>query len=255
VADAPSAESARRRAGRLLAVLAILALAGAGLAAVAAALIWWSADYTDPLTGALTVTATGAGCVPELVPLALVGLAGFGAALATRGFPRRLVGVVIGLCGCAIAAFSALQFAAPPASLVTDLTRPADPVGAAQLHPIGPVLAVVAGVLLTATGVLVVLGLGARRRLGARYDAPTRAAGRAAPATAKEAATDSAATDSAGTDPADWWKALDAGTDPTASVDEVPSGPGAPSKTGGSPHVSDDTSEGGYHNPNASRPS
>lgn len=256
MADAPSAESARRRAGRQLAVLAILALAGAGLAAVAAALIWWSADYTDPLTGALTVTATGAGCVPELVPLALVGLAGFGAALATRGFPRRLVGVVIGLCGCAIAVFSALQFAAPPASLVTDLTRPADPVGAAQLHPIGPVLAIVAGVLLTATGVLVMLGLGARRRLGSRYDAPTRAAGRAAAATSNQTATpNEAATDSAEVDPADWWKALDAGTDPTAPVDEVPSGPGAPSTTGASPHVSDDTSEGGYHNPNASRPS
>jgi uncharacterized membrane protein (TIGR02234 family) len=230
-------------------VVAILALAGAGLAAVAAALTWWSADYTDPLTGGLTVTATGSGCVPELVPLALVGLAGFGAALATRGFARRLVGVVIGVCGLAVAVLSALQFADPPASLVTDLTRPADPVGAAQLHPFGPALAVLGGALLTAAGVAVGLGVGARR-LGARYDAPTSAAaGRAAAAAAVPAG------DQAEADPADWWKALDAGVDPTASAAEAPSGPKARPRTDGTPRVSDDASEGGYHNPNASRPS
>ncbi len=236
-------------------MLAVLALAGAGLAAVAAAMTWWSADYLDPLTGALTVTATGSSCVPELVPLALVGLAGFGAALATRGFARRLVGVVIGLCGVAGAVLSARQFAAPPASLVTDLTRPADPVGAAQLHPFGPALAVLAGLLLAAAGILVALGLGARRRLGSRYDAPTRAAtGRIGSPVTAAAASDTAV-DAAGTDPADWWKALDAGTDPTAPANEAQSGPGALPTTGGSPRVSDDTSEGGYHNPNASRSS
>ena len=78
--------------GRQLGLVAILAVAGAGLAAIAAALTWWSADYVDPLSGALTITASGAACVPELIPLALVALAGFGAALATRGVPRRIVG-------------------------------------------------------------------------------------------------------------------------------------------------------------------
>jgi uncharacterized membrane protein (TIGR02234 family) len=250
MADPPPAESARRSAGRQLAALAILALAGAGLAAVAAALTWWSADYIDPLTGPLTVTATGSGCVPELVPLALVGLAGFGAALATRGFARRIVGVVIGLCGAAVVVLSALQFGAPPSSLVTDLTRPADPVGPAQLHPIGPSLAVLAGLLLTAAGVLVALGLGARRRLGSRYDAPTRAPGQV-PA----AAADPATPEQADADPADWWKALDAGADPTAAPEDAQTGLITPSTAVGSPRVSDDTSEGGYHDPNASRPS
>jgi len=243
----------KRRAGRQLAVLAVLALAGAGLAAIAAAMTWWSADYADPLTGALTVTATGSDCVPELVPLALVGLAGFGAALATRGFARRVVGVVIGLCGVAVAVLSGLQFSNAPAGLVTQLTRPADPVGAAQLHPLGPALAVLAGVLLAAAGTLVLLGLGARRRLGSRYDAPTRAAARRTGAAAPGAGT--AVPEAGEMDPADWWKALDAGADPTVPVAEGESGPIVEPGTDGSPHVSDDTSEGGYHNPNASRSS
>ncbi len=247
-------DHSKRRAGRQLAALAVLALAGAGLAAVAAGLTWWSADYTDPLTGELTVTATGAGCVPELVPLALVGLAGFGAALATRGFARRVVGVVIGLCGVAIAVLSGLQFSNAPAGLVTQLTRPAVPVGAAQLHPIGPVLAVLSGVLLAAAGTLVVLGLGARRRLGSRYDAPTRAGARRTDAAAAPGG-GTAVPDAGEVDPADWWKALDAGADPTVPKADGTSGPVDGPRTDGSPHVSDDTSEGGYHNPNASRSS
>jgi len=254
VADPSLSDRNKRRAGRQLAVLAILALAGAGLAAIAAGLTWWSADYTDPLTGELTVTATGAGCVPELVPLALVGLAGFGAALATHGFARRLVGVVIELCGLAIAVFAALQFGTPPVSLVTDLTRPAVPVGAAQLHPIGPVLAVLSGALLAAAGTLVVLGLGAWRRLGSRYDAPTRAGARRTDAAAASGG-GTAVPDAGEVDPADWWKALDAGADPTVPTADGTSGPIVGPRTDGSPHVSDDTSEGGYHDPNASRPS
>jgi hypothetical protein len=56
-------------------------------------------------------------------------------------------------------------------------------------------------------------------------------------------------------DPADWWKALDAGADPTVPTADGTSGPNVGPRTDGSPHVSDDTSEGGYHDPNASRPS
>ena len=118
--------------------------------------------------------------------------------------------MVIGCAGSSSRSGRRCSSAAPPVSLVTDLTRPADPVGAAQLHPLGPALAVLAGVLLAAAGTLVALGLGARQRLGSRYDAPTRAAAGRAGAAA-------AAPDQAEVDPADWWKALDAGADPTAT--------------------------------------
>lgn len=218
------------RRGRALGLVAVLAVGGAALAAIAASLTWWSADYLDSLSGSLTIAVSGATALPELIPLALVALAGFGAALATNGVLRRLVGVVIAVCGAVIVLRSAMLFGAAPAALVDDLTRPADPVGDGQLHPLGPLLGVVGGLLLAAAGVLVALGIGARQRLGARYDAPGRSAAAAPVATAAEKPTDQA----------DWWKALDAGADPTDQPD-------------GAPTVSEDTSGGGYHDPNASR--
>jgi len=186
--------------GRQLGLVAVLAVAGAGIAAVAAALTWWSADYQDPLTGPLTISVSGGSALPELVPLALVALAGFGAALATHGTVRRLVGVVLALCGGAIVIRSALTFGDQPAALVSSLSRPAEPIGDAQLHVIGPALGVLGGLLLAAAGALIAVGWGARQRLGARYDAPIGPASKP-------------------TSDTDWWKALDAGADPTA-VDE-----------------------------------
>jgi uncharacterized membrane protein (TIGR02234 family) len=199
------AEPAGKQRGRL-GLVAVLAVVGAGIAAIAAALTWWSADYQDPLTGPLTISVTGGSAVPELVPLALVALAGFGAALATHGTVRRLVGVVLLLCGAAITIRAALSIGDQPTALVSSLSRPADAVGDPELHAIGPALGVLGGRLLAAAGILIIAGWGARQRLGAKYDAPAGAAtGRAGRA--------------ANTDGNDWWKALDAGADPTA-IDE-----------------------------------
>jgi len=224
--------------GRQLGLLVLLAVPGAAQAAIASGLTWWSADYLDPLTGPVTVTASGATCAPALIPLALVGLAGLGAALATRGLPRRLVGAVVLACGTAVAVLSAMSLTGPPAALAGSLTRPADPVGAAQLHPVGPGLGVAGGVLLTAAGLLIAMGVGARRALGSRYEPPTgRSAGLAAAAPTGKTIEP--------TDPGDWWKVLDAGGDPTTT--ELPAD--------SAPAVSEQTSEGGYHDPNASRPS
>ena len=209
------ADPAEKARGRQLGLVAVLAVAGAAIAAIAAAVTWWSADYQDSLTGPLTISVTGGSAVPELVPLALVALAGFGAALATHGTVRRLVGVVLLLCGAAIAVRSALAFGDQPAALVTSLSRPATAVGSPQLHAIGPALGVLGGLLLVAAGALITAGRGARQRLGARYDAPTGAArGRASAADRSSSA--SATGQSAG-DGSDWWKALDAGADPTAA--------------------------------------
>ena len=224
---AAAAAQANSSRGRQLGLVAALAITGAALAAVAAGLTWWSADYADPLSGALTITASGAACVPELIPLALVALAGFGAALATRGLPRRIIGVVIALCGIALAVRSAVFFGSTPGALVSQLTRPADPAGAAQLHPVGPALGVLAGLLLTSAGVLIALGFGARQAMGVRYERRTR-------------------TQSAANDQGDWWKALDAGDDPTA-LSTPDSADGTP------PAVSEHTSGDGYHDPNAGR--
>lgn len=187
-----------RPRARPVAVLAALVLLGTAACAGAAAMTWWTADYVDPLTGPVTLTASGADCLPELVPVALVALAGFGASLATQGWVRRLVGVILLAGGLLVAIRSAGAMVSEPAALTGGLVRPADPAGPAELHPVGPILALVGGVLLAVAGGLVAAGLGGRRRLGARYEAPS-----------------TAPTDPASTDPGDWWKALDAGTDPT----------------------------------------
>ncbi len=242
-AESARAESApstleRRRNGRQLGAIAVLAVAGAGLTALAANLTWWSAEYLDPLPGALDVTASGAGCVPELVPLALVGLAGLGAALAARGGLRRAVGAVLVLSGAVLTVRSVMALVAVRAVLTDGLIRPAEPVGSAQVHPIGPAMAVAGGLLLVTAGTLILLGRGARRRMGARYDGPARRTTSRSPDPAAAPASEQA----------DWWKALDAGDDPTDPLEDDSGN----SAQGGSPTVSEDTSKGGYHDPNAS---
>jgi uncharacterized membrane protein (TIGR02234 family) len=222
---------------RQLGLVAILTLAGAALAAAAAAMTWWSADYADPLSGAVTVTLSGAACVPELIPLALVSLAGFGAALATRGVPRRLVGIVLLACGAAIAVRAAMAVGEPPTALAGSLTRPADVVGAAQSHVFGPILAILAGLMLAAAGVMIGIGVGARQRLGSQYDAPTVTTASPAGRRSSQAVPGEAKADAGEVDPGDWWKALDAGADPTVDA----------------PAVSDQTTGGSYHDPNAGR--
>ncbi len=224
---APQAAAPNRPGRRTMVVVAGLVLAGAAACAGAAAMTWWSADYVDALTGPFTRSAAGSDCLPALVPVALVALAGFGATLATQGWLRRVVGAILLVGGLWVAVRAGMAMSDPPADLTGSLVRPADPAGPARLHPVGPLLALAGGVLIGLAGALVAAGAGGRRRLGARYDAPT-----ASPANAANAA--SPATGSAGsatgddapgsTDVGDWWKALDAGADPTVSRDTEPGG-------------------------------
>lgn len=206
-------------ADRSTAAVAGLVLTGAAACAGAAVLTWWSADYVDALTGPLTRTASGADCLPELVPVALVALAGFGATLATQGWLRRAVGLVLVAGGLLVAVRAGLALTGAPTVLAGSLVRPADPVGTPQLHPIGPALAIAGGVLIAVAGVMVTIGLGGRRRLGARYDAPTGPPG--VPTTGSGSGIGDEVGPGSG-DVGDWWKALDAGADPTVAREPGP---------------------------------
>jgi uncharacterized membrane protein (TIGR02234 family) len=181
--------------------LVAAALAGAGCCAGAAALTWWTARYADSLVGELTTSAKGSELLPELVPVALLALAGVGATMATRGWPRRLIGGLVVAGGLLVAVRAVLAMTGAPEVLRTALTRPATRVGLPELHAAGPVIAVVGGLLIAVGGVLVVAGAGRAKGMGTRYDAPARRASRAR-ATAD--------------DPGALWQALDAGADPTA---------------------------------------
>ena len=201
---------ADRSARRGSAVLALLVVVGAVALAVAAHLIWWSQTHVDSLSGAITISARGSQADPLLIPVALLALAGFGAALATNGVLRRVVGVVLLVGGGWAAVLAVVGLWRPPTSLHTDLTRPAVSSALPQLHVGGPLVALLGGLLVALTGALVVSGFGARVALGARFDAPTSRAGQGAQVrTALDASGDPEAA-------AGWWKALDAGQDPTA---------------------------------------
>ncbi len=207
---------------RRLPVLAVLIVTGAAATAAAAGLTWWNQSFVDSLAGTVNTRSTGSQSDPLLLPVALLGLAGFGAALATAGLLRRAVGAVLVLSGGGAATLALIRLASEPATLRTDLTRPAESSSPAQLHLAGPLLGSAGGLVVALSGVLLLAGfgarsaLGSRTALGARYDAPTsrRRAGPAEPTALDPAGDPDAATG--------WWKALDAGRDPTQPVVGAP---------------------------------
>ncbi len=223
----PASTSAAR--GRTTAFAGLVVL-GAAAAAAAAATTWWSQDHLDSLAGTITTRATGSRSDPVLVPVALVALAGFGAALATGGLLRRSVGGVLLVAGTWAAVPAVIGFFSVPDLLHTDLTRPVESSGTARLHPVGPSLALLGGLLVAVAGMLLLAGVGARRALGTRFDGPTGPGGSAGRRSRSESERDRRPDPANDPDAsAGWWKALDAGQDPTAANGSPPDGDsGAP---------------------------
>ncbi|WP_435820031.1 Trp biosynthesis-associated membrane protein [Micromonospora purpureochromogenes] len=177
---------------RELTYAVLLCLAGAGLAFWAATRTW-SVEVTP--RGSLPSARqgrTGADLLPWLSALALVGLAGGGAVLATRGRVRRLLGGLLALLGAAVAAGGGYGLVA---AFDGEVSRhwPA-------LCLLGGVLAALGGALTAARGQRWP-AMGARYERHPGAEAPAGADGR--PATER------------GTREA--WDALDRGEDPTVS--------------------------------------
>ncbi len=206
-----------------LTILVLAALVGAGCCAGAAAVPWWGRSYLDPLSGPLRAVATGSALLGELVPMALVALAGLGATFAARGLLRRAVGVLVGLGGALLVVRTALAMAqAPVGQLAGQLHRPAAATGPAELALAGPVLALAGGALIALAGALVASGSDHARRMGPAYEAPGRRREEALRSARRRSAT--AAEPS---DPAELWRAIDAGADPTEEPADPADGPAA----------------------------
>lgn len=96
---------------RELTVATVSCVAGAALALLAASRVWATelARRPAPLP-AVTVTHTGGALLPWLPALALVGVAGAGALLATRGPARATVGVLVVLVSLGVIAAGAVGF-------------------------------------------------------------------------------------------------------------------------------------------------
>jgi hypothetical protein len=95
----------------LLVALAVTVI-GAGVALLAGARAWETVSIARPAPlPPATVTHSGNSLLPWMPALALVGLAGAGAILATRGVGRRIVGIIIALAGVGVIVAAVRGFA------------------------------------------------------------------------------------------------------------------------------------------------
>lgn len=162
--EAPAANPRPKTDRRPLWMIVIGLLAGAGLLWASSKLSWsWSVELT-PLHGKVVDARDGATLAPALVPLALLSLAAIAAALATRGWARRLVGGLVVLAGVGM--------------IITAFTQLAGVFGA---HPNGyplsqivlaHALVLLAALLVGAAGILIVRGAKNLPGLGANYETP-----------------------------------------------------------------------------------
>lgn len=152
----------------------------------ASRLVWSAQPRDGGVRGTLLETQTGAQHSGALVPLALLAVAGVAGAVATGGWPRRVLGGILAVAGvwaCWVAvdgvSFGGFPAGAPVWQLFT-----------------GRGLALLGGILVLLGGLSALKHAGAMPRLGARYAAPS------AQKTARDPDTE-------------LWEALSEGEDPT----------------------------------------
>ncbi|MBB1153808.1 Trp biosynthesis-associated membrane protein [Amycolatopsis sp. DR6-1] len=169
----------------------ILALLLGALALWGASRMVWFAEFRDEgVRGTVLYTEPGEQRATALVPLAILALAGVAGAVATGGWLRRALGIVLVLAGAAgvwngVAGIKFGGFA--PGLPGTEIV-------------LGHLIAVLGGILVALGGLAAIKWAGAARKLGARYAAPGAKAARKDPDT-------------------ELWEALSEGDDPTDPPD------------------------------------
>jgi uncharacterized membrane protein (TIGR02234 family) len=201
----PESEPSPRpeRSKGLLWTVLLLVLAAAGLLWGASALVWVGQRYRTPYGTEVTAGLTGAELRPELVPMALAALAAVAAVLATGGWLRRAVGVLIALAG-GLLGWRVLQqftFGWFASGASSDVPPGSTPIGEFASQPYGPLLMTAGALLLFVAGVLVAFRAGRMPAMGSRYSAP---------GTEKQTSRDP---------DRQMWNDLDAGRDPTDDQD------------------------------------
>ena len=158
-----------------LPVAAALIVGAAALTGGATLLHWASAVYTDELRGSVSVEATGADLAPALQPLAAAALAALGAILASRGALRRIVGGLVLMLGVAVGWIGFHGLVNQP---IAELAPQAVNTGGSSVsvHATGPILAILAGLVLIRAGIGVITGVTTARALSARYERRATAA-------------------------------------------------------------------------------
>ncbi|WP_406287490.1 TIGR02234 family membrane protein [Embleya sp. NBC_00896] len=207
-ATAPSAAGedaqalrARKAARREMTVAVLLALAGAALVLSVAGRTW--AKGTALVHGShIAVHASGTSINKGITALALLGLAGGLAVLATRTIGRTVIGVLVLLAGLGVTVL-AVQGGGDTSAVNSEAAAKAAVEGVRAVdvsHSIWPWFAAVGGVVILLAGLLVVVRGRRWPGMSNRYEAPEGRTAAARRGTATNA---------------DLWNALDRGEDPT----------------------------------------
>ncbi|MER7206118.1 Trp biosynthesis-associated membrane protein [Streptosporangium sp. NPDC000239] len=191
------------RAGRALWTWVAACAAGAGLVLLAAGRDWVTVRY-----GTRAVPVSAAELAPALAPAAWAALAAVVAVLATRGVWRRVIGVVMALCGAgvivAVAAGGGADAGLAAAAGHAPMAAAAETARATG-HLLWPVLAGAGGLVLLAGGAVAALWSVNWPGMSERYE--RRGAARGSEALTRAGASGSGRA---------MWDAIDLGADPTA---------------------------------------
>lgn len=158
----------------------LLDVVGAGGALLLSTRHWQTITATRPAPlGDLVVQVSGRTVDSASTALALVALAGVVAVLATRGLARRVVGGVLALTGIGLVWRAAAAGAAlsrdRAASIVADRHKSVDAASVVPhvaTHNLWPVLSLVCGLLVLASGVAIAWRGHRWQVMSARYEAP-----------------------------------------------------------------------------------
>lgn len=205
---AEDAAAARRPDRRSLALMLLLTVLGAAVVLLAAGQTWAHGGVTLQSTR-LKLSASGSETSGLPGALALVAMAAAVAVFTVRGAARVVVGALLALSGAGVAV-SALLAATGNGALDSKAARAVGLTKATATgvsHTLWPWVGALGGVLLILGGLLVLAKGRDWPGMSSRYDAPGSTAGR--PRTAAKRATPDQET------PADLWKAMDRGEDPT----------------------------------------
>ncbi|HLS78830.1 MAG TPA: TIGR02234 family membrane protein [Nocardia sp.] len=237
-ADTPTTAAEAPKRARPIVPVVLLAVAAA-LMWGASRLTWVTVSSTDDLTVPRVDELAGAVWFGALTPLALVLLAAIAAVLATKGWTRRLIGVLVAL----IAAVTAV----PAFALLTGSGATAERAGALAELPgraevtdvrtaaLPAVVTVLAALCAFGAALLLVRMPRESKGLAGRYEAPgVRRAAAAEAVAGQRAGADEGrdgrggATGEGGLSERVLWDALDAGEDPTE--DDPHGGEGPPGR-------------------------
>ncbi len=186
----------------------VVGLVGALAVTVGVAKPWVTATARVPGLPTIEASVTGADLAPLAGALGLVVLAGFGAVIATRGWVRRVVGILV-VAAAAVVLVTTIHPPGATGTLEDGLAAKGWNSGAYSTNVDAWRWVSLAGALISVAAGAAISRYASRwATMGQEYDAPTRNA-------AATSGADGESTEMAELSEADVWREIDRGRDPT----------------------------------------